>query len=94
MLVDEANDTDGDEGMTLQVKDLGRDETSTIRSRLTIDASGRFHRLVSKHSRIEKVDGFNTSAFWAYFEQIGDESELPLRHYESVNTNHLCVAEG
>jgi len=61
---------------------------------LVIDASGRFHRFASKESRIERFDTFNTNAFWAYFAEIGDESHVPLKHYESCNTNHICIAEG
>lgn len=82
------------EDVTFQVKDVVSNEKAPIKARLVVDASGRHHRLVSKNARIEKVEGFNTHAFWAYFDCISDESEIPLRHYESVNTNHLCIAEG
>lgn len=82
------------EEIIVQVKDIVRNEQAAVKARLIIDASGRHHRLVSKHTRIEQVEGFNTHAFWAYFDCIGDESEIPLRHYESVNTNHLCIPEG
>jgi imidazoleglycerol phosphate dehydratase HisB len=80
--------------MTVQVKDVVRNEQAAIKARLTVDASGRHDRLVSKNTRIEQVEGFNTHAFWAYFDCIVDEREIPLRYYESVNTYHLCIAEG
>jgi hypothetical protein len=39
---------------------------------------------------------WNTDAFWAYFAENADESEIAkdLRCYESCNTNHMCVPEG
>src|ERR1019366_7882185 len=82
------------EEMTVQVKDVVRNEQAAIKARLIVDASGRHHRLVSKNTRIEQVKGFNSHAFWAYFDCVCDECDIPLRHYESVNTNHLCIAEG
>lgn len=66
-----------------------------LQAQLVIDATGRHHRLVSKSKhRIESVEGIQTNAFWAYFDCIGDEREIPLRNYESVNTNHICIPEG
>lgn len=61
---------------------------------LVIDATGRFRRFASKAARSRRFPGFNTDAFWAYFEMPGDEADIPLRHYESCHTNHICLAEG
>ncbi|KAF7879492.1 hypothetical protein EAF04_000688 [Stromatinia cepivora] len=82
------------DGMSIQVRDSETMVEESVNSRLVIDATGRFHRFMSKEARIERVEGFNTNAYWAYFEQLGDESDIPLRHYESVNTNHICLPEG
>ncbi|PQE12730.1 hypothetical protein CJF30_00002624 [Rutstroemia sp. NJR-2017a BBW] len=79
---------------TVPVRNCETSKEELMEGRLLIDATGRFHRLVSNESRIEKVDGLNTHAFWAYFHQSGDESHFPLRNYESANTNHICLAEG
>lgn len=61
---------------------------------LVIDATGRFRRFASKAGRSRRFPGFNTDAFWAYFEMPGDEADVPLRHYESCHTNHICLPEG
>lgn len=87
-VVDEKN------GMTLQVRDSATMIEESVDARLVVDATGRFHRFISKEARIERVEGFNTNAYWAYFECPGDESDIPLRQYESVNTNHICLPEG
>ncbi|KAM3077665.1 hypothetical protein ACMFMG_006993 [Clarireedia jacksonii] len=85
---------DDSAGTSVPVRDCETSKEESVEARLLIDATGRFHRLVSNESRIEKVDGVNTHAFWAYFQQSGDESDIPLRNYESVNTNHICLPEG
>ncbi|CAJ2500360.1 Uu.00g032130.m01.CDS01 [Anthostomella pinea] len=72
----------------------GHDDATTIRTNLLVDATGRFRRFASKASRKQILPGFNTDAFWAYFECPGDESEIPLPSYESCNTNHICLPEG
>ncbi|ESZ93160.1 hypothetical protein SBOR_6439 [Sclerotinia borealis F-4128] len=82
------------DGVSIQVRDSETMREESVEARLVIDATGRFHRFISKEARIERVEGFNTNAYWAYFECPGDESEIPLRHYESVNTNHICLPEG
>ncbi|KAF8850896.1 hypothetical protein BDZ45DRAFT_808786 [Acephala macrosclerotiorum] len=84
------------EGTTLKVVNKGTPKEESIAVRLTIDATGRFHRFVSKTKevRIERPEGFNTHAFWGYFESDVDEKDIPLRDYESVNTNHICLPEG
>ena len=93
-------DVDGTElsgdGHVVRVKDRETEERLDVKAELLIDATGRFHRFVSKTTkeRVERPEGLNTDAFWAYFECVGDESEIPLRHYESVNTNHICLPEG
>lgn len=82
-------------GMTVKVVDGASKGQESIQARLLVDASGRFHRFVSKAKhRIERPEGFNTHAFWAYWNCNVDESEIPLRDYESVNTNHICIPEG
>lgn len=67
---------------------------SHIDTDLVVDGTGRFRRLASKASRSNRLPPFNTDAFWAYFEMSGDESDIPLDHYESCHTNHICIAEG
>ncbi|TFK35407.1 hypothetical protein BDQ12DRAFT_759546 [Crucibulum laeve] len=65
-----------------------------IHSQLVVDATGRFRRFASKEARLKRIEGWNTDAFWAYFDMPGDESQIPLKYYESCNTNHICLAEG
>ncbi|KAI1811299.1 hypothetical protein GGS20DRAFT_116005 [Poronia punctata] len=67
---------------------------NSIDTRLVVDATGRFRRFASKAAKSERMEGFNTDSFWAYFEMLGDEADMPLRHYESCHTNHICIAEG
>lgn len=86
-----------EDGKSLTLKVLDKDKLmqESIDARLLIDASGRFHRFVSKSKhRIERPEGFNTHAFWGYWKCDVDEKDIPLREYESVNTNHICVPEG
>lgn len=64
-----------------------------IRTKLLVDATGRFRRFASKEAH-KRFQGFNTDSFWAYFEMIGDETDMPFEHYESCHTNHICLAEG
>jgi hypothetical protein len=94
VMVDDTATLPGSMGMTVQVKDCATKCETTVQARLVIDASGRFHRFPSKRARIERLEGFNTHAFWAYWEVSEDEENIELRDYESVNTNHLCVPEG
>jgi flavin-dependent dehydrogenase len=79
---------------TVRVKNVETKKESEIRAQLVVDATGRFRRFASKASRIKRFEGWNTDAFWAYFECPGDESNIPLSNYESCNTNHICLAEG
>lgn len=65
-----------------------------IDTKLVVDATGRFRRFASKAARATRFPHFNTDSFWAYFEMDCDETEIPLRHYESCHTNHVCLAEG
>lgn len=65
-----------------------------IKTKLLVDATGRFRRFASKKSHSNRFEGFNTDSFWAYFEMMGDESDLPFDNYESCHTNHICLAEG
>lgn len=81
-------------GSSLKVQDVETKQQSTIQTRMTVDATGRFRRLTSKASRMKRFEGFNTNAFWAYFEEKADEKSIPLREYESCNTNHICLPEG
>lgn len=66
----------------------------TVNSKLVVDATGRFRRFSSKESRIKRFEGWNTNAYWAYFKENADESTIDLRHYETSNTNHICLPEG
>lgn len=83
-----------DNSSTIRVKDIETDEEREIAAKLVVDATGRFRRFASKESRIKRLDDFNTSAFWAYFECPGDESDISFDHYESCFTNHICLPEG
>jgi flavin-dependent dehydrogenase len=65
-----------------------------IKTKLLVDATGRFRRFASKQSHSKRFEEFNTDSFWAYFEMTGDESDMPFENYESCHTNHICVAEG
>lgn len=78
----------------VQVKNNETNQESQIRAQLVVDATGRFRRLASKEARLKRFEGFNTDAFWAYFECPGDESDIPFSQYESCNTNHICLPEG
>ncbi|CZR70132.1 uncharacterized protein PAC_20033 [Phialocephala subalpina] len=94
---DTVNKTSEETVLKVLDKDTGKEES--VGAKLLIDATGRFHRFVSKSKevRIQRPkgsEGFNTHAFWGYFECDVDEKEIPLRDYESVNTNHICVPEG
>ncbi|KXJ92527.1 hypothetical protein Micbo1qcDRAFT_202749 [Microdochium bolleyi] len=67
---------------------------ASMSTSLLVDATGRFRQLASKKSPIKRFEGFNTDAFWAYYDCPKDESKLPFRHYEGCQTNHLCIPEG
>lgn len=82
----------GDEPVRLEV--IADGEITQVQTKLLVDATGRFRRFASKASRKRTLPGFNTDAFWAYFEFPGDESNIPLPCYESCNTNHICLPEG
>lgn len=84
----------GNSGFSGQVHVSSRADSMRINTNLIVDATGRFRRFASKAGRKTRFSGFNTDAFWAYFEMPGDESDIPLDHYESCHTNHICVAEG
>ncbi|KAL2073092.1 hypothetical protein VTL71DRAFT_10416 [Oculimacula yallundae] len=95
VIVDEETLGRGEEETKVKVLNTATKEEKSVNARLLIDASGRFHRFVSKSKqRIERPEGFNTHAFWAYWDCNVDEKEIPLRDYESVNTNHICIPEG
>lgn len=79
---------------TVKFMDTQSKKEASINTQLLIDASGRFHRFVSKAKNSVERPEFNTHAFWAYWECNVDEKEIPLRDYESVNTNHICIPEG
>jgi flavin-dependent dehydrogenase len=81
-------------GSSLDVQNIETRQESTIHTRMTVDATGRFRRVASKVARLKRFEGFNTNAFWAYFEEKTDEKNIPLREYESCNTNHICLPEG
>ncbi|KAM7191963.1 hypothetical protein V8F20_009087 [Naviculisporaceae sp. PSN 640] len=68
----------------------------SISTNLLVDATGRFRRLASKSSARTRFPGFNTDAFWAYFEETvsSDSNDNPFPSYESCNTNHICLPEG
>ncbi|KAJ7583529.1 hypothetical protein C8J56DRAFT_1015201 [Mycena floridula] len=75
------------------VRDIETTEERSIHSKLVVDATGRFRRFASKEARVKRFEGWNTNAFWAYFE-ADDESTIDFRNYETCNTTHLCLPEG
>ncbi|RAL60761.1 hypothetical protein DID88_009866 [Monilinia fructigena] len=81
-------------GISIELLDSETMMEESIEARLVVDATGRFHRFISTEERIERMEGLNTNAYWAYFQCPGDEADVPLRHYESINTNHICLPEG
>jgi flavin-dependent dehydrogenase len=85
-----------EEGTTLNglVNVASSEVQRQIETKLVVDATGRFRRLASKAARKVTLPGFNTDAFWAYWEMKGDEDSIALDHYESLNTNHICIPEG
>ncbi|KAL5323898.1 hypothetical protein ACEPPN_008440 [Leptodophora sp. 'Broadleaf-Isolate-01'] len=94
VVVDEDTVRGTEEETTVKVLSKENKKEESIEARLLVDASGRFHRFVSKSkSRVERPE-FNTHAFWAYWECNVNEKDIPLRDYESVNTNHICIPEG
>lgn len=83
-----------DSGNVVQIQDLQTSSRAELKSQLLVDATGRFRRFASKQARVKRFEGWNTDACWAYFEEIDDESRIPLEYYESCNTNHICLPEG
>lgn len=83
-----------DDTSVIEVQNNETKEKRGIKAKLVVDATGRFRRLASKESRLERFEGWNYHAFWAYFEKPGDESDFPLTHYGSCNTNHFSLAKG
>ncbi|KAJ4390724.1 hypothetical protein N0V93_004322 [Gnomoniopsis smithogilvyi] len=78
----------------VRVQVVTNGESVHIKTRLLVDATGRFRRFASKASRKRVLPGFNTDSFWAYFEFPGNDADIPLPYYESCNTNHICLPEG
>lgn len=85
-------DDAGEDPVRVQVVTNG--ESMQVRTKLLVDATGRFRRFASKAARKRTLPGFNTNAFWAYFEFPGNDSDINLPYYESCNTNHICLPEG
>ncbi|KAL3421231.1 hypothetical protein PVAG01_07676 [Phlyctema vagabunda] len=81
-------------GPRVVVKNNLTNEQSHVKPRLVIDATGKFNHSAGQENRVKRFDGWNTHAYWAYFEGPEDESTIPLRYFESCNTNHICVPEG
>lgn len=70
-----------EEGDTIPVKNVQSGEKVTTKSPLVVDGTGRFRQLASKFSRVKRFEGWNTDAFWAYFDII-DEAGLPDVSYD------------
>ena len=83
------------EGDVIPIKNVGAGTKLETKSPLVVDGTGRFRQIGSKFSRVKRFDGWNTDAFWAYFE-CHNEAAIPdvLRYYEASHTNHLCFPEG
>ncbi|KAF2100114.1 hypothetical protein NA57DRAFT_37820 [Rhizodiscina lignyota] len=92
--IDSVQLPEADSGGIGHVDVLNGSGQGQISTDLVVDGTGRFRRLASKASKTTRLPPFNTDAFWAYFEMSGDESDIPLDHYESCHTNHICIAEG
>ena len=83
-----------DGGSRIPISNVETKEKKIVKANLVVDATGRFRRLASKQAMVQRFEGWNTDAFWAYFEETADETDVPLHHYETVFTNHICVPEG
>lgn len=73
------------EGDSVPIKRVGADSAVEIKSPLVVDATGRFRQIGSKYSRVKRLDGWNTDAFWAYFECHNEDGLsdvcLPYEHF-------------
>jgi hypothetical protein len=64
------------EGDVIPIKNVAAGTSVETKSPLVVDGTGRFRQIGSKYSRVKRFDGWNTDAFWAYFE-CKDEDRLP-----------------
>jgi hypothetical protein len=64
------------EGDVIPIKNVAAGTLVETKSSLVVDGTGRFRQIGSKYSRVKRFDGWNTDAFWAYFE-CKDEKRLP-----------------
>ncbi|KAF9503978.1 hypothetical protein BS47DRAFT_1374437 [Hydnum rufescens UP504] len=69
----------------IPIKNVSNKSEVVTRSPLLVDGTGRFRQYSSKVSRVKRFEGFNTDAFWGYW-QCEDE--------DASHTNHMCFPEG
>ena len=62
-------------GDVIPIKNVATGTMKDTKSPLLVDGTGRFRQIGSKFSRVKRFDGWNTDAFWAYFE-CHDEAGL------------------
>ncbi|KAF9504504.1 hypothetical protein BS47DRAFT_1386223, partial [Hydnum rufescens UP504] len=85
----------GFDGDVIPIKNVSNKSEVVTRSPLLVDGTGRFRQYSSKVSRVKRFEGFNTDAFWGYW-QCEDEDGLEehLKHFTASHTNHMCFPEG
>jgi hypothetical protein len=83
------------EGDVIPIKNVGTGTKLEMKSPLVVDGTGRFRQISSKFSRVKRFDGWNTDAFWGYFECSNEDALSDVfRFYEACHTNHICFPEG
>lgn len=65
-----------DKGDVIPIKNVAAGTVKETKSPLVVDGTGRFRQIGSKFSRVKRFDGWNTDAFWAYFE-CHNEAGIP-----------------
>ncbi|GLB44800.1 putative tryptophan halogenase [Lyophyllum shimeji] len=77
------------------IRSVDKTQQVVTKSRLVVDGTGRFRQYASKAARVKRFEGWNTDAFFGYFE-CNDEPGISklLPHFEGGNTNHIVFPEG
>lgn len=78
-------------GLTLSIRMLSGKKNPTADPMCDVSCHMRYE-IAGKIEFFKRYDADASSR--AYFEQTADESTIPLRFYESCNTNHICIPEG
>lgn len=67
------------EGNHIPIKRSGASSPLKTKSSLVVDGTGRFRQVGSKFSRVKRFEGWNTDAFWGYFECHNEEGIPDVR---------------